>query len=134
MRKLLFIIVLFLSTSVLAVVIEEEVHLFELPGKFLFCETDKTKNEYYAAKYIFLRPSELILFKNISNQGPGVPPFFGNNKFEFYKKISENEHHIFFENDYEIDKIKGILSFGKYSNIPWQCEIIQKEDWFLPNK
>jgi len=133
MRSLLFIIVFFFSTSVFAVY-EEEVHIFKLQGKFLFCETDKTKNEFYAAKYFYLRPSELILFKSITNQSPGVPPFYANDKFEFYKKISENEHHIFFENNYEIDKIKGILSYGKTSNIPWQCEIIKKDEWFLPNK
>ena len=133
MRKLFFVIVLFLSTSVFAVY-EEEVHIFKLQGKFLFCETDKTKNEYYAAKYFYLRPSALILFKSISSQSRGVPLFYKNDKFEFYKKISENEHHIFFENDYEIDKIKGILSSSKYFSIPWQCEIIQKKDWFLPNK
>ena len=134
MRKLLFIIVLFFSTSVLSVS-EQKVDIFQLKGKFLFCETDKTKNEYYAAKYFFLTPSALILFKSISSRKPGgTPLFYNNDEFKSYKKISENEHHIFFEDDYEIDKIKGILSLSRFFNIPWQCEIIQKDEWFLPNK
>lgn len=124
MRKLFFIIILFFSTSVFAV-------------DLLVCDNIKDRNEILIKNYYLLGSESISLIKNwrvLLDYEDEDPSFSFPEKQKYSSIISENEHHIVFSDNMQLDKVTGILVIkakGFKDHLSLQCKKYNQDEFFL---
>jgi hypothetical protein len=104
---------------------------------FLVCDNIKERNEFLIKNYYLLGDKSIVLIKNwtvLLGYADEDPSFSFPEKQKYSSVISENDNHIFFSNDMELDKVTGILVIkakGSKDYLSLQCKKYNKDDFFI---